>query len=136
MTKWKTLTEEEAWALPVDEVMAIPLNELMEGYTPVTEEERAWLFATLGKPTGVGLESWVVGVEGPALPEIELYPGDLLMENQTNRRGVKLLKICRLGKMPVRSIYEEQAMRAGAKIVAWDETVNDHRVHTLTLWWR
>lgn len=115
--KYIKYSAEELMVVPLEEVMAIPLEWLNEGYEPVTAVEREALFTLLGKPTGVGLPSGYMN-NGPGIEELQVQLGDHVVENSMSSRGVGKLLIARLGSKPDIEVYEEQIWALGGEVHA------------------
>ena len=107
---WEPGSAEAAWEMPMEDVMAIPLDELFEDYVPVTEGERKKLLNDLGKPTGVGLPDGYVDGLRVAISNLVKQRGDVVTKNVVSVRGVGEVRIMRLGRAPEAEHYVRQVV--------------------------
>lgn len=131
--------EDEAWAMPWGDVMTLPKGVLVyECFAPVSGEMRDELFAKLGKPTGVGLQSGYVGPRGRAIPMLQVMRGDVVLINEVNHRGLRRLKVSRLGRTPDLDWYVRQIPGGMPNIFEWASWTNARgsAVHELEIYWK
>lgn len=107
---WSPESVEAAWEMPMEDVMAIPLEELFDGYEPVTKDERERLLNGLGKPSGVGLPNGYTDGVRAAISNLAMLKGDVVTKNVVSVRGVGEIRIVRLGRAPEKDHYVRQVV--------------------------
>jgi hypothetical protein len=131
--------------LDVEEAVRIPLAEIMEmadeafrpaGVEPGSEAPLEMIYAALGRPTGTE----ILQTPAPTTTALELVstePGDYVTENLVTARGLRRLKVQRLGRAPRAAVYADQARAAGARWVeclGWADP--EKGLHTLLILWK
>lgn len=136
------LSEQEAWTMPLEEIEARveELDPDARAFYAVSEEEMALAIKALGPPIGVGLPEGLYGEEGEAFPGVGQLKGDHIAENSVSRRGLRRLKILRMGSPVDPLLYVEQIRaRLGAKAIRLHEWVDDgggQALHYLMIFWK
>ncbi|KAA3644539.1 MAG: hypothetical protein DWQ07_14055 [Chloroflexi bacterium] len=98
----------------------------------LTAEE---VFELLGPPSGVGLPNGLLG-QGVAWEEPELKAGDSVMENWVTRRGLRVVRIVRLGSAPDGAYYElKLQMLGGREVEQWTWVEEEKQMYWLVVVW-
>lgn len=136
MAKADQLSEQEAWDMPLEEIEARS-EELGLLVGPVEEE---FVREVLGPPGGVGLPMGVQGGDAEAFPDVGQLSGDHVIENRVTRRGLRRLKILRMGAPVEPYLYLAQVdARMGTRSIekcAWIDKSGGQELHYLVIMWK
>ncbi len=122
--------------MPLEEIEARS-TELGLSPKPVDEES---VREVLGPPGGVGLPTGVQGGEGVVFPDVGHLSGDHVIENKVTRKGLRSLKIMRMGAPVEPDIYLAQVgARNGTRNIekhAWLDNSGGQELHYLVVMWK
>ena len=117
----------DGWNMLMADVMAIPV-EMLQRAPQADDVPVDVIFEKLGKPTGVGLPIGYMDTPQAGFHGLETQRGDVVVRNITGPRGVREIRVVRLGAAPDVDFYLAQiGQRYQPVIVDWDIVPGDEQ---------